>query len=85
MLAFLLRLTKQNTTDGYVLLRDRRKVSTSILFQIVFLGWKLSPIINRRGGGAGGIGIRMSWVEKNQKINYRGRANGHLLDSQEYL
>ena len=42
----------------------------------ICLGWKLSPIINMPGGG--GVGIRMSWVEKNRKINQRGgTSNGH--------
>ena len=45
--------TKYNT-DRMFLLRDRKKVSVSILFQkTVCLGWKLSPIINRQGGGRG--------------------------------
>ena len=30
--------------------QDLKKVSISILFEKVCLGWKLSPIINRRGG-----------------------------------
>ena len=33
------------------ILRDRKKVSISILFQKFCLRWKLSPIINRREGG----------------------------------
>ena len=33
-----------------IILRDRKKVSISILFQKFCLRWKLSPIINRRGG-----------------------------------
>ena len=41
--------TKHNT-DGSLLFRDRKIVSISILFRKVCLGWKLSPIINRRGG-----------------------------------
>ena len=45
-------------------MRDRKKMSISILFQKVYLGWKLSPIIDRQG-----VGIRMSWMEKNRKIN----------------
>ena len=40
--------TKHNTV-GPFLLRDRKKVSISILFEKVCLGWKLSPISNRRG------------------------------------
>ena len=57
----------KNTTDRSFL-RDRKDVSISILFQKVCLSWKLSPIINGGGWGVGG-GIRMSWVEKNPKIN----------------
>ena len=64
-----LHFTK-HTTDGLFLLRDR-KVSICMLFQKVCLGWKLSPIINRWGGG--GVGIRMSWVEKRitQEVAFR--------------
>ena len=51
------------TTDGLLVLEDRKKFSTSILFQKVCLGWKLSPIIN-----SWGVGIRMSWLEKNEKL-----------------
>ena len=37
--------------------------------------------INKRegggaGGGEGGVGIKMSWVEKNRKINQGGRLFG---------
>ena len=39
--------TKHNT-DGPFFLRDRKKVSISILFQNVCLGWKRSSIINRQ-------------------------------------
>ena len=49
MLASLHELTKQNTTDKF-LLRDRKKVSISILFQKVCQSWKLCPIINTQGG-----------------------------------
>ena len=64
-LASLHQLTKQNTikTDGSFC-EIAKKMSISILFQKVRLRWKLSPIINRRG-----VGISMSWVEKNRKIN----------------
>ena len=48
------------------ILRDRKKVSISILFQKFCLRWKLSPIINRRGGE---VGLKISRVEKNWKIN----------------
>ena len=65
-LASLHQLTKQNTikTDGSFCEITKKKMSISILFQKVRLRWKLSPIINRRG-----VGISMSWVEKNRKIN----------------
>ena len=55
---FLLYTNLQNNTDGPILLRNRKKVSISILFQKVCLVWILSTIINRWG-----IGIRMPWVE----------------------
>ena len=49
-------LTKQNKRRVVpFLLRDREKVSISILLQEVCLDWKLSPVINRRG-----VGIRVS-------------------------
>ena len=68
VLASLHKLTKQNTIQTKpFLLRDRKKVSISILFQKVFLGLlfqKLSPVINKQG-----VGTRMSWVEKNRNIN----------------
>ena len=57
------------TKDWSLLFGDRKKVSVSILYQKVCLGWNLSPIINRLGGVGGGGGIRMSWGEKNRKIN----------------
>ena len=41
----------KHTTGGSLLLQDRKKVSINILFQKVFLGWKLSSIINRREEG----------------------------------
>ena len=63
---------KQNTIQTRsFLLRDRKKVSIRILFQNVFLVWKLFPIINRQE-----VGIRMSWVEKNQKIFSRSGSWG---------
>ena len=40
--------TKHNT-DRSLLYRDLKKISISILFEKVFLGWKLSPIINEQG------------------------------------
>ena len=57
----------KHTTDGLFLLQDR-KVSICMLFQKFCLDWKLSPIINRWG-----VGIRMSWVEKNitQEVAFR--------------
>ena len=42
--------TKHNT-DGPFIYRDLKKVSVSILSEKVCLGWKLSPIINRRRVG----------------------------------
>ena len=39
----------KHTTDGSLVLRDRKKVIISILFQKVRMGWKLFPIINNRG------------------------------------
>ena len=58
------------TTDGLLVLEDRKKFSTSILFQKVCLGWKLSSIIYMRGTGeVGEVEIRMSWVGKNRKFN----------------
>ena len=44
--------TKHNT-EGPLFLGDREKVSISVLFQKLCLGWKLSSIINRRWGGSG--------------------------------
>ena len=70
--------SKQNTkhnTDEPFLLRDRKEVSTSILFQKVCLVWKFSLKINWHEG------IRMSWVEENRKNN--SREGGRLLDTQE--
>ena len=65
VLASLQTLTKQNTIQMRpLLLQDRKKVNLSILFQTIFLVWKIFPIIN-----SWEVGIRMSWVEKNQKIN----------------
>ena len=61
-LASLHELTKQNKYRRAVPSAKSHKIS--ILFQKVCMGWKLSPIINRRG-----VGIRMSWVEKNRKSN----------------
>ena len=45
---FLTRTYK--TMTGVFLFRDCKKVNISILFQKVCLGWKLSPITNRRAG-----------------------------------
>ena len=39
----------KHTMDGSLLFRDRKNASISILLQKVCLGWKISPIINRRG------------------------------------
>ena len=51
MLASLHKLTKQNTLQtGHYFCEIAKKVSISILFQKVFLGWKLSQIINRLWG-----------------------------------
>ena len=46
---------------------------------------KWLKINNRLGGGGGGEGggIKMSWVEKNRKINYPGRG-GWLFGTREY-
>ena len=52
-----------------------KKVSISILFQKVCLGWKLLPIINK-GGGGGGVGKRMSWVGKIEELA-RGMSIGY--------
>ena len=46
------------------LLRDHKKVSISILFQKVFLGWKLSPLINGGVGGWAAVGIKNVLVGK---------------------
>ena len=67
----------KHTIDGSLLLQDRQKVSMSVLFQNVCLGWKLSPIINRwRGEEEMRVGIRMSSVEKKRKMNYSGGGRG---------
>ena len=51
MLASLHELTKQNTLQtGHYFCEIAKKVSISILFQKVCLGWKLSQIINRLWG-----------------------------------
>ena len=79
-LASLHQLTKQNTikTDGsFCEIAKKKKMSISILFQKVCLGWKLSPIINRRG-----VGISMSWVEKIEKLI---SGVGRLLGTTEYI
>ena len=55
----------KHTTGGPFHLRDRKKASISRSLQKVCLGWKLYPIFVRGGG----VGIRMSWVEKNRKLN----------------
>ena len=84
VLGSLHKLTKQNTTNGWLLLRDRKKVNTSILFQNFCLGWKLlSPIRGMMGGG----GAEGGWNKnilcgKNRKINLRGQ---RLLGAQEYI
>ena len=41
----------EHNTDRPFILGSCKNVSISILFQKVRLSWKLSPIINRRGGG----------------------------------
>ena len=71
MSASLHKPTKKNNTDGPFIYRDLKKVIISILFEKVCFVWKHSPVINRRGGSGGGEGVgrRMSWVEKNRKIN----------------
>ena len=50
-----------------------KKVSISILFQKVCLGWKLLPIINKGGGG---VGKRMSWGGKIEELA-RGMSIGY--------
>ena len=48
VLASLHKLTKQNTMQTRpFLFPDCKKVNISILFPKAFLGWKLSPIINK--------------------------------------
>ena len=37
--------------------------------------------INNRGKGIGGVGIKMFWVEKNQKINNQERDDYSGLES----
>ena len=52
MLASFHKITKQNTIQKrQFFLRDHKKVSISILFRKFSVGWKLSPIINKRGIG----------------------------------
>ena len=65
-------LQKKTIQARPFLLRDRKNVSISMLFQKVFLGWKLSPIINRRE-----VGIRMSGVEKIKTIISEGTSIRH--------
>ena len=78
--------TKQNTiqTRPFVL-RDCKKASISILFQKVFLGWKLSPIINRQG-----IEIRMSrgdfcnfWIDTGLVVAVPKQGVGHRFENFE--
>ena len=72
VLASLHKFTKKTIQARPFLLRDRKNVSISMLFQKVFLGWKLSPIINRRE-----VGIRMSGVEKIKTIISEGTSIRH--------
>ena len=67
MLASLHELKKQNTVQAGRSFGKIFEVSINILFQKVYLGWKFSPLINRRG-----VGIRMSWVKKIKKLNSGG-------------
>ena len=66
-LASLYKLTEKHNIDGPFLLRDRKKVSISILFQKVYLSCKLSATIIGGGKGRVWVAIRISRVEKNQK------------------
>ena len=66
---FTLTYKTKPTTDGSLFWGDRKKVSTSILFQKVCLCWKLSPIINRWGGGVGEGWNKNVLVEKKREIN----------------
>ena len=82
MFASLQKVTKKNTIQiKPFLLTDCKNVSISILFQKIFLAWKLFSIINGRE-----VGIRMSGVEKSQKSNQGwcvGRWGRRLLGPQE--
>ena len=42
---------------------------------------KSLKINNRVGGWGGGVGMKMSWVEKNRKINNRGGGGEIFRDS----
>ena len=75
MLASLPKLKKQNTLQTVRSFCEfAKKFDISTLFQNVYLGWKLSQIINKQRGGAGedvGSGVRNKNVlgGQNRKIN----------------
>ena len=75
-------IAKQNTIQTRTfLLRDRKNVSISILFQKVFLRWKISGIINRIDGR---VGTKIIRVEKIEKLISAGRREEvRLLSTQK--
>ena len=67
MLDSLRELSQQkHTTDGSLLLRDRKKVSISISLQTRVENFPQKLISEVKGEEGGEGGKRMSWVEKNQ-------------------